>query len=115
MPTKPTDNMTTSQKAGYRKMIGYIQPSAVARLDLGTPETIFPVRSASGSVPVYIDPTCTAGLTGEQAEAASQNSRVPRHIKVVVYANEIWSGGAKLAVATTDAIAREIAEALNVR
>ncbi len=48
--------MTTSHKAGYRCMIGYIQASAVQRLNTGTPETIFPVRSASGSVPVYIDP-----------------------------------------------------------
>ncbi|RAA31165.1 hypothetical protein DN554_14420 [Burkholderia multivorans] len=48
--------MTTSYNAGYRRMIGYIQPSAVERLDLGMPETIFPVRSASGSIPVYVDP-----------------------------------------------------------
>ncbi|MCW3583867.1 hypothetical protein [Burkholderia cenocepacia] len=48
--------MTTSHNAGYRRMIGYIQPSAVERLDLGMPETIFPVRSTSGTIPVYIDP-----------------------------------------------------------
>lgn len=58
--------MTTSHNAGYRRMIGYIQPSAVERLDLGMPETIFPVRSASGSIPVYIDPTCAAKLTDEE-------------------------------------------------
>ncbi|WP_175892424.1 hypothetical protein [Burkholderia cepacia] len=47
-------------------MIGYIQPSAVQRLDLGIPETIFPVRSTSGSVPVYIDPARMQRLTDEQ-------------------------------------------------
>lgn len=48
--------MTTSHKAGYRRMVGYIQPAAVERLDIGMPETIFPVRSTSGTIPVYIDP-----------------------------------------------------------
>ncbi len=66
MSNKPNDDMTTSHNAGYRLMIGYIQPSAVQRLELGIPETIFPVRSTSGSVPVYIDPTRTARLTDEQ-------------------------------------------------
>ncbi|WP_146126240.1 hypothetical protein [Burkholderia multivorans] len=59
--------MTTSHNAGYRLMIGYIQPSAVQRLDLGIPETIFPVRSASGSVPVYIDPSRTVDAMGRRA------------------------------------------------
>ncbi len=58
--------MTTSHHTGYRRMIGYIQPSAVERLDTGMPETIFPMRSVSGSVPVSIDPTCAANLTDEE-------------------------------------------------
>lgn len=115
MSTKPTDNMTNPLNAGNRLMIGYVQPSAIQRLELGVPETVFPVRSTSGSVPVYIDSTCTTSLTNEHHETAPQIERMPRHVRAVVYANEIWSGGAKLAVASTAAIAKEIAEALNVR
>ncbi|WP_164462510.1 MULTISPECIES: hypothetical protein [Burkholderia cepacia complex] len=58
--------MTNLHIAGHRLMIGYIQPSATGRLELGIPETIFPIRSTSGSVPVFIDPTRTARLTDEQ-------------------------------------------------
>ncbi|WP_175895708.1 hypothetical protein [Burkholderia cepacia] len=163
--------MTTSHNAGYRRMIGYIQPSAVERLDLGTPETIFPVRSTSGTIPVYIDPTrsneqadvvqADASLFGEMEERdhrmATRNAklrpqtverysdmsvrvvfrsahetslfyascrrlcgtqgseRVPHRIRAIVHAQEIWCGGVKLAIATSNAIAVEIAEALNAR
>lgn len=76
MSTNTVNNMTTSHSAGYRLMIGYIQPSAVERLNLGMPETIFPVRSTSGSVPVYIDPTCSGQLTYEQRVAIKHAARL---------------------------------------
>ncbi|WP_175922092.1 hypothetical protein [Burkholderia latens] len=47
--------------------------------------------------------------------AARIGDEACRHIRAIVHATEIWSGGARLAVATSYAIANEIAEALNGR
>ncbi|MBU9377390.1 hypothetical protein KTE28_23960 [Burkholderia multivorans] len=49
------------------------------------------------------------------APAAQIGDEACRHIRATVHATEIWSGGARLAVATSYAIANEIAEALNGR
>lgn len=76
MSTKTTDNMTKLHNAGYRLMIGYIQTSAVQRLQLGMPDTIFPVRSTSGTVPVYIDPTRSGHLKYEQRIAIKYAARL---------------------------------------
>ena len=76
MSTNTTNRKTTSHNAGCRLMIGYIQTTAFQRLQLGMPETIFPVRSTSGTVPVYIDPTRSGHLKYEQRIAIKYAARL---------------------------------------
>ncbi|KVU21748.1 hypothetical protein WK64_31735 [Burkholderia ubonensis] len=49
------------------------------------------------------------------AAAAPADERAPRFIRTITHGRELWQGGAKLAVASSEAIASEIASALNAR
>lgn len=51
----------------------------------------------------------------EQPAGAPIDERTPRFIPTRQYGRELWQGGAKLAIASSDAIASEIATALNAR
>lgn len=65
--------------------------------------------------PIGISKAEALDLIGEIVNRYLAVKPAPRHIKVIVHACEIWSGGAKLAIATSDAIAEEISAALNAR